>query len=100
VPRPFLKQMFGPGVDHAIETYMVPDRELLAVQQLFRRSNQIIFRYEIKNGPKVYETEIHGRPFTLYNDTIIAFNKANKEIFRTQVEEPFYVRPDKHQNSI
>lgn len=100
VPRPYLKQMFGPGVDHAIDTYMVPDRELLAVQQLFRRSNQIIFRYKIEEGPKVYETEIHGKPFTMYNDTVIAYNKANKEIFRTQVEEPFYVRPDKHQNSI
>jgi nitrate reductase beta subunit len=100
VPRPFLKQMFGPGVDHAIENYMVPDRELLAVQQLFRRSNQIIFRYEIVEGPRVFETEIHGKPFTLYNDTVIAYNQAGKEIFRTQVEEPFYVRPNIHQNSI
>ena len=100
VPRPFLKQMFGPGVDQAIESYMVPDRELLAVLQMFRRSNQIIFRYEIQPGPKVFETQIHGKPFTLYNDTIIAYNKAGEEIFRTQVEEPFYVRPDKHQNSI
>jgi nitrate reductase beta subunit len=100
VSRPFLKQMFGPGVDHAIDTYMVPDRELLAVQQLFRRSNRIIFRYEIQNGPKVFETTIHGKPFTLYNDTIIAYNKTGREIFRTQVEEPFYVRPPVHQNSI
>jgi len=100
VPRNFLKQMFGPGVDHAIDSYMVPDRELLAVQQLFRRSNQIIFRYEIQEGPKVFETEIHGKPFTLYNDTIIAYNQEGKEILRTQVEEPFYVRPNVHQNSI
>jgi nitrate reductase beta subunit len=47
--------MFGPGVDDAIERYTNPDRELLAVLQLFRRSNRIIFRYEIKEGPKVYE---------------------------------------------
>ncbi len=100
VNRNFLKQMFGPGVDHAIDSYMVPNRELLAVQQLFRRSNKIIFRYEIKEGPKVFETEIHGKPFTLYNDTVIAYNKEDKEIFRTQVEEPFYVRPNIHQNSI
>ncbi len=100
VNRNFLKQMFGPGVDHAIDSYMVPDRELLAVQQLFRRSNKIIFRYEIKEGPKVFETEIHGKPFTMYNDTVIAYNKEDKEIFRTQVEEPFYVRPNIHQNSI
>lgn len=100
VPRAFLKQMFGPGVDRAIESYIVPDRELLAVQQLFRKSNQIIFRYEIKEGPKVFETTIHNKPFTLYNDTAIAYNQAGKEIFRTQVEEPFYVRPNIHQNSI
>ena len=55
VPRPYLRQMFGPGVDQAIERYTNPDRELLAVLQLFRRSNRIIFRYEIEEGPKVYE---------------------------------------------
>ena len=100
VPRDYLKQMFGPGVDHAIEAYTVPDRELLAVLQLYRRSKQIIYRYKIEEGPKVFETQIHGKPFTLYNDTVIAYNKANREIFRTQVEEPFYVRPNIHQNSI
>jgi nitrate reductase / nitrite oxidoreductase, beta subunit len=100
VPRDFLKQMFGPGVDHAIDSYMVPDRELLAVLQLFRKSNIIIFRYEIQKGPKVFETKIHSKPFTMYNDTIIGFNKAGKEVVRTQVEEPFHVRPDIHQNSI
>ena len=100
VPRPYLRQMFGPGVDQAIEKYRVPDRELLAVLQLFRRSNQIIFRYEIEEGPKVYEAEVDGRPFTMYNDTVIAFGKEGKEIFRTQVEEPMFLRPKKHLNSI
>ena len=87
-------------MDEAINAYMVPDRELLAVLQLFRKSNQIIYRYEIKEGPKVYETTVHGKPFTLYNDTVIGYNKAGDEIVRTTVEEPFHVRPDKHQNSI
>lgn len=100
VPRNFLKQMFGPGVDHAIDAYRAPDRELLAVLQLFRKTNRIIDRYEIKEGPKVYETEIDGKPFTLYNDTVIAYNEHGKEIVRTQVEEPFYVRPKIHQNTI
>ncbi len=100
VPRGFLKQMFGPGVDHAIDTYMVPDRELLAVLQLFRKTNRIIFKYAIEEGPKVYETKIHGKPFTLYNDTVIGFGQDGQEIIRTQVEEPFHVRPDVHQNSI
>ena len=100
VPRKFLKQMFGPGVDHAIESYMTPDRELLAVLQLFRKTNQIIFRYEIEEGPKIFENEIRGKKFTMYNDTVIGYNKSGEEIIRTKVEEPFHVRPNIHQNSI
>jgi len=100
VPREYLEQMFGPGVERAIERYNVPDRELLAVLQLFRRSNRIIYRYEIEEGPKVYEGEYRGRPFTLYNDTVIAFGKDGRELFRTQIEEPVHVRPGTHANSI
>ncbi len=100
VPLPYLEQMFGPGVKDAVERYRHPDRELLAVLQLFRRSNQIISRYMIEQGPKVYETSRDGKKFEMYNDTIVGFNRADKEIFRTQVEEPVYVRPAKHQNSI
>ena len=100
VPRDYLRQMFGPGVDHAIEAYTVPDRELLAVLQLFRRSQRIIFRYEIQEGPKVFETVRDGRKFELYNDTVIAYGQNDEELFRTTVEEPIYVRPDRHCNSI
>jgi nitrate reductase beta subunit len=100
VPRNYLKQMFGPGVDQAIERYSYPDRELLAVLQLFRRSNRIIFRYEIKGGPKIYEGTLRGKPLTLYNDTVIAYGKDGREIFRTTVEEPVYQRPAVHANSI
>ena len=100
VPRPYLRQMFGPGVDEAIERYTYPDRELLAVLQLFRRSNRIIFRYEIEEGPKVYEATLRGRKITTYNDTVIAFGQDGNELFRTAVEEPIYVRPKRHANSI
>ncbi|MCI0341326.1 MAG: dehydrogenase [Planctomycetales bacterium] len=100
VPRDYLRQMYGPGVDHAIEAYTVPDRELLAVLQLFRRSQKIIFRYEIQEGPKIYETERFGRKFTLWNDTVIAYGKDGRELFRTTVEEPIHVRPAQHANSI
>ena len=41
-----------------------------------------------------------GKHFEMYDDTVIAFNRAGKEIFRTRVEEPVYVRPNKHANSI
>jgi nitrate reductase beta subunit len=100
VPRPYLRQMFGPGVDAAIERYSNPDRELLAVLQLFRRSNRIIRRYEVQEGPKVYEGELRGRAVTLYNDTVIAYGMDNREIFRTTVEEPIHQRPAIHANSI
>lgn len=100
VPIPYLEQMFGPDVEAAIARYRNPDRELLAVLQLFRRSNQIIDRYEIEEGPKVYETERFGEKFEMFNDTIIGFNRAGEEIIRTQVEEPMFIRPAKHANTI
>jgi nitrate reductase beta subunit len=100
VPRDYLKQMFGPGVDDAVGRYMVPDRELLAVLQLFRRHRTIIFRYAIEKGPKVYETEIHGRKFEMFDDTVIAYGKKDKELFRTKVEEPIFIRPEKHTNAL
>ncbi len=100
VPRPYLRQMFGPGVDQAIERYMVPDRELLAVLQLFRKTNRIIYRYKIEEGPKVFETEIHGRKFEQWDDTVIGYGKNGEELVRTNVNEPLHVRPGVHQNSI
>ena len=100
VPPAYLRQMFGPGVDRALERYNNPDRELLAVLQLFRRSNRIIFRYEIEEGPLVYEGPYRGRTVRLYNDTVIAFGRDGRELFRTKIEEPVHVRPAQHQNSI
>ena len=100
VPRDYLRQMFGPGVDAAIEKYSNPDRELLAVLQLFRRSNKIIFRYEVQEGPKSYEGELRGRKITIYNDTVIAYGQKGEEIFRTTVDEPLHVRPAEYANSI
>ncbi len=100
VPREYLRQMFGPGVDDAIERYASPDRELLAVLQLFRRSNRIIFRYELEEGPKVYEGTLRGRKVELFNDTVIAYGRNNEELFRTRIEEPVHVRPAQYVNSL
>ena len=100
VPQQYLHQMFGPGVDHAVERYTNPDRELLAVLQLFRRSNRIIFRYEIEEGPKIYEGQLRGKTITIYNDTVIAFGKKGQELFRTTIDEPVHVRPADRLNSI
>ena len=106
VPRGYLMQMFGPGVDHAIEQYSCPDRELLAVLQLFRASQQIIFRFEIQPGPKVAEVEVtmpdgKMKAQEIFNDTIRGFNKLNEEVVRVTVEEPTFERaPEQHVNSI
>lgn len=100
VPRGYLRQMFGPGVDEAIARYTAPSRELLAVQQLFRITQKIIFRYEIKEGKKVYETTINGKKWEMFNDTVIGLDEKGQEIIRTTVEEPIHIRAAKHMNSI
>ncbi len=99
-PRGYLKQMFGPSVDEAIEKYTAPSRKLLAVLQLFRTTQRIIFRYEIEEGEKVFETTINGKQWEMYNDTVVGFSRDGKEVVRTTVEEPIYIRPEKHVNSI
>ncbi len=100
VPKEYLWQMFGPGVDAAIEKYIAPSRELLAVLQLFRAAQSIIFKYEIEEGKTVFETTINGKKWEMYNDTVIGLDKNGKEIVRTTVEEPIYVRGAQHVNSI
>ena len=106
VPRCYLQQMFGPGVEQAIEQYCCPDRELLAVLQLFRAQRQILFKFKIEKGPKVAEVPIkmpNGQIKVqhLFNDTVIGFNKFGKEVVRVTIEEPLHQRPfAKHANSI
>lgn len=106
VPRSYLHQMFGPGVEDAIAQYSCPDRELLAVLQLFRTTQQIIFRFEIEQGPKVAEVEVtmpDGSMKTqeIFNDTVIGFNKFGQEITRVTIEEPTFERPaELHVNTI
>jgi nitrate reductase beta subunit len=106
VPRGYLHQMFGPGVDHALEQYSCPDRELLAVLQLFRAQRQIVFRFAIEKGPKVAEIPVvlpsgKEKVQEIYNDTIIGYNKADKEVVRITIEEPTFERPKAlHPNSI
>ena len=104
-PRPYLKQMFGPGVETAIDRYSVPSRELTAILQLFRAQQEVIFKFDIKKGSKLFEKEVTlsdgtKKPLVIYNDTVIGYNKKGKECVRITVEEPFYERPAGHYNSI
>ena len=106
VSRGYLTQMFGPGVEHAIDQYSCPDRELLAVLQLFRAQRQIIFRFKIEKGPKVAEIPIlmpsgKEKVQEVFNDTVIGYNKFDKEVVRITIEEPTFERPKAiHLNSI
>jgi len=100
VPREYLHQMFGPGVEEAIDTYLAPPRELLAVLQLFRATQRIVFRYEIREGPKVRDAVINGRRWAMYDDTVIGYNSQGNEVANLSVVEPFVERPAKYLNSI
>lgn len=105
VSRGYLHQMFGPGVDRAIAQYSCPDRELLAVMQLFRAQRQILFKFKIEKGPKIAEVPVRmpdgkTKVQQLFNDTIMGYNKFGKEVVRVTVEEPIHQRPQKHANSI
>jgi nitrate reductase beta subunit len=105
-PRSYLTQMFGPGVQHAIEQYSCPDRELLAVLQLFRANRQIVFKFAIEEGPKIGEIEVtmpdgSTKVQELFNDTVLGFNNRGEEVVRITVEEPTFERPAAaHVNSI
>lgn len=96
VPREYLRQMFGPGVDDAIAAYTNPTRETLAVLQLFRANQRIIFSYKIEPGAKVQELNIAGKTREIFNDTVIGYSSDGREIVRVTVEEPIYDRGAKH----
>jgi len=105
VPTDYLVQMFGPGVPHAIEAYVCPSRRLLALLQLFRATQKIIFRFSVVEGRKVGESEVTlpgGRKKTLeiFNDTAIGYDANNREIVRLTVEEPIFERSKQYSNSI
>jgi nitrate reductase beta subunit len=106
VPRGYLVQMFGPGVEHAIEQYSCPDRELLAVLQLFRAQRHILSRFEIRKGPKVAELAVtlpsgKERVQEIYNDTVLGYDRRGDEVVRVTIEEPTFERPREHHvNSI
>ena len=106
VPRSYLHQMFGPGVEKAVEQYVCPDRELLAVLQLFRAQRQILFKFKIEKGAKVAEVPVKMptgeiKVQQIFNDTVIGFNKFGKEVVRVTIDEPVIRRSkEKHQNSI
>jgi nitrate reductase / nitrite oxidoreductase, beta subunit len=99
-PRAYLRQMFGPGVDEAIALYTRPSRTMLALMQLFRATQTMVFRFEIEEGPLVREAEVNGQPWQMYDDTVIGFDANGREVARLSVVEPLHERPAERLNSI
>jgi nitrate reductase beta subunit len=87
--------MFGPGVDHAIERYTHPSRELLAVLQLFRAAQRIVFTYEIEEGRKIGDITVAGKRQPIYDDTVVGYDSDGGEIVRVNVAEPLFERRGK-----
>ncbi|GIW73109.1 MAG: hypothetical protein KatS3mg102_2651 [Planctomycetota bacterium] len=76
VPRPFLVQMFGPGVEQAIATYRSApnDRELLAALLMFGNTPRILHR------------------FAAEQDGAVGYDGEGKEVVRVPYTEPFFAR--------
>ena len=105
VPLDYLVQMFGPGVEHAIEAYVCPSRRMLGLLQLFRASQKIIFRFKVSEGKKVGESEVtlpsgKKRMLEIFNDTATGYDAKGREIVQLTVEEPVFERSPEHYNSI
>jgi len=78
--RAYLRQMFGPGVEEAIEKYSKPSHEMLGVLQLFGSTQKLIFSYEVTDREA------------------IGFGKQGQEVVRVPIDEPVIVRPETHLN--
>lgn len=100
VPRSYLRQMFGPGVDAAIDRYTAPSRRLQAVLQLFRTTQRIVYRFDVIEGQKVGEVAVAGKTMELFNDTVVGFDRDGHELVRQTVMEPLYDRGPKYLNTI
>lgn len=82
-PRKYSRYMFGPGVDEAIDRYIYSTREFHVLLQLSRAQREIIFKFDSKQGPKMYERDVtmpDGTPKTIdvYNDTVIRYSNRGR----------------------
>ena len=77
VPRPYLLQMFGPGVDSAIETYSraASDPDLSGLLALFGSSEAVMHRWKRTGG------------------TVIGMDEAGRQVVSVPAREPIWVLP-------
>ena len=75
-PRPFLRQMFGPGVDHAIDAYRgsADDPDLSGLLSLFGSTQHVVPRWR-RNG-----------------DMVLGLEEDGREVVRVPMHEPVHVR--------
>jgi nitrate reductase beta subunit len=76
VPAPYLVQMFGPGVEQAIETYKRArdDARLLGALMLFGSTPEIIHRFRVTG------------------DHALGYDEKGGEVVRVPLTEPVQVR--------
>ena len=74
--RPFLRQMFGPNVDQAIETYRAAseDANLSGLLSLFGSTSRLVARWQ------------------RHADTVLGFDESGSELVRVPLREPVYIR--------
>ena len=74
--RPFLRQMFGPNVDKAIETYRAAseDANLSGLLSLFGSTSRLVARWQ------------------RHADTVLGFDESGSELVRVPLREPVYIR--------
>ncbi len=75
-PRDYLHQMFGPGVDEAIETYqnIANDPELLGLMMLFGSTERIMHSFKVEG------------------EIAMGFDEAGEELVRVPLREPTFIR--------
>ncbi len=84
VPVEFTTQMFGPGVERAVETYRnaKDDPELLGALMLFGATERIIHRFDVSGG------------------VARAYDRAGAEIVAVPLREPTIVRPAEYPTEV
>ncbi|MBT9167185.1 MAG: Selenate reductase subunit beta [Syntrophomonadaceae bacterium] len=77
VPPQFLKQMFGPGVEHAVKTYRAAhtDARFLGVLTLPGSTDKWVQKYKV------------GK------EMAFGYDAKGKEIVRVPIKEPVFIRP-------
>jgi nitrate reductase beta subunit len=75
VPTPFLRQLFGPGVDEAIKTYRNADADLAGLLGLFGSTESVMTKWARRG------------------EEVMGFDDSGTSLVRVPMREPVYIRP-------